>query len=222
LFSERRLRRVALWSVAGIALATLAFHEVQNREALTGGAVAWPKSVWLGCAILFWIVLPALLTGDARLGTSWRTPFALLLMLMLLRGAIELWMLYVSHTWSPFYGIAHDAVCVAVLWWFARRAVRGVPFGQLARLERTAFVHAIATGALFVPEMYFAWYMQANFRTQGDDPLYFVPDDPAHAGVLALTTMADAAAVLYLPGFLYAWLYGKTEIAGARAQRVER
>jgi hypothetical protein len=222
LFSERRLRLVALLSVAVIAIATVAFHWVQNRAALTGGAVAWPKSVWLGCAILFWIVLPALLARDARLGTPWRTPFVLLLVLMLLRAAIELWMLYVSHNWSPFYGIAHDAACLTVLWWFARRALRGVAFGQLERVERAAFVHAIATGALFVPEMYFAWYMQANFRTQGDDPLYFVPDDPAHAGVLALTTVADVAAVLYLPGFLYAWLYGKTEFAGARAQHVER
>jgi hypothetical protein len=222
LFSERRLRLVALLAVAGIALATVAFHGVQNREALTGGAVAWPKSVWLGCAILFWIVLPALLASDARLATAWRTPFAVLLVLMLLRGAIELWMLYVSHNWSPFYGIAHDAVCLIALGWFARRAARGVAFGQLERLERTALVHAIATAALFLPEMYFAWYMQANFRTQGDDPLYFVPDDPAHAGVLAVTTMADLTAMLYLPAFLYAWLYGKTQIAGAPAQRVER
>jgi hypothetical protein len=212
-FSERRLRVAALSGVAGIAMATVTFHVSQNQMALTGGGIAWSKSVWLGCAILFWFVLPALLISDARLAAAWRMPFALLLFLMGLRGVIELWMLYVSHNWSPFYGIAHDAACLAALWWFALRAAAGTTSLRQAGLQRTAFVHAIATGLLFIPEMYFAWYMQANFRTQGDHPVYFVPNSAAHAGVLALTAAADAAAVLYLPGFLYAWLHGKTEVA---------
>lgn len=214
-FSERALRIVALSSLAGIGLATVAFHWLQNRMAWAGGGIAWSKSVWLGCAILFWIVLPALLASDARLGVVWRRPFIVLLVLMALRGTVELWMLYVSHNWSPFYGIAHDAVCLGALWWFAWRAAATTGTSRLTGLERTALVHAVATGLLFVPEMAFAWYMQANFQTQGDQPVYFVPDHPAHAGVLALTAAADTAAVLYLPGFLYAWLHGKTEIARA-------
>jgi hypothetical protein len=212
-FSERRLRVVALWAVAAIALASIAFHLLQNRMALTGGGIAWPKSLWLGCTILFWFALPALLTSDARLATAWRMPFAVLLILMGLRGVIELWMLYVSHNWSPFYGIAHDVVCLAALWGLALRAAAGTPRLWQAGLQRTAFVHAMATGLLFIPEIYFAWYMQANFRTQGEHPLYFVPDDAAHARVLALTAASDAVAVLYLPGFLYAWLHGKTKVA---------
>jgi hypothetical protein len=212
-FSERRLRVVALWAVAAIALTSIAFHLLQNRMALTGGGIAWPKSVWLGCTILFWFVLPALLASDARLAAAWRMPFAVLLILMGLRGVVELWMLYVSHNWSPFYGIAHDVVCLAALWGLALRAAAGTPHLWQAGLQRTVFVHAIATGLLFIPEIYFAWYMQANFRTQGEHPLYFVPDDAAHARVLALTTASDAFAVLYLPGFLYAWLHGKTKVA---------
>ena len=212
-FSDRSLRFVALSAVAGIAMASVAFHVLQNRMALTGGGIAWSKSLWLGCAILFWFVLPALLVCDARLGVAWRMPFALLLVLMGLRGVVELWMLYVSHSWSPFYGIAHDAICLAALWWFARRAAAGANPLLQSGLQRTAFVHAIATGLLFIPEMYFAWYMQAHFGTQGEHPVYFVPDEPAHARVLALTAAADAAAVLYLPGFLYAWLHGKAEVA---------
>lgn len=207
--------------MAGTALAAFAFHVLQNRLALTGGGIAWPKSAWLGCAILFWFVLPAFLVGDRRLSAAWRMPFAVLLLLMGVRAVVELWMLYMSHNWSPFYGIAHDIVCLAALWWFAYRAAAGSSL-RLSGLRRTVFVHAVATGALFIPEMYFAWYMQANFHTQGESPIYFVPDDEAHARVLALTTAASAAAVLYLPAFLYAWLYGKTEVAGSRAQHAER
>jgi hypothetical protein len=219
--SERRLRVAALLAVVGIAMAAVSFHVLQNRLALTGGGIAWPKSAWLGCAILYWFVLPALLASDARLPAAWRAPFVGLLVLMGLRGVIELWMLYVSHNWSPFYGIAHDVACLVLLWGFAFRAATGM--GSLWRpgLQRTAFVHAIATGLLFIPEVYFAWYMQANFRTQGADPLYFVPDDAAHTRVLALTAAADAAAVLYLPAFLYAWLHGKTQVAHPRAQHPE-
>ena len=211
-FSERRLRVVALWCVASITVAALAFHFLQNRMALTGGGIAWPKTAWLGFTILFWFVLPALLTSDARLTAAWRLPFAVLLVLMGLRGVIELWMLYVSHNWSPFYGIAHDITCLVALWWFTLRAAASARSLWQPGLQRTAFVHALATGLLFIPEIYFAWYMQANFRTQGADPLYFVPDDAAHARVLAVTTAVDAAALLYLPGFLYAWLHGKTEV----------
>lgn len=210
--SEQRLRFVALASVAAMAVAAIVFHMLQNRLSLTGGGIAWPKSLWLGCAILYWLVLPALLAADTRLRPAWRMPFAALLTLMGLRGLIELWMLYVSHNWSPFYGIAHDLLCLVTLWGLALRAALG------GGVHKTALVHAIATGLLFIPEMYFAWYMQAHFQTKGENPLYFVPDDAAHAHVLALTTAADAAAVLYLPAFLYAWLHGKTEVSGARAQ----
>jgi len=213
--SDRRLRVAALVAVVAMCVAALAFHALQNRLALTGGGIAWPKSIWLGCAILYWFVLPALLLRDKRLLPAWRLPFAALLALMGLRGVIELWMLYVSHNWSPFYGIAHDLICLATLWGLALRA--RAAFGT----QRLAFFHAIATGLLFVPEIYFAWYMQAHFQTQGEKPLYFVPDDAAHAQVLALTTAADAAALIYLPAFLYAWLHGKNEATGARARRTE-
>lgn len=203
-FSERRTV-VVLSAVAAIAAAALAFHLVQNRMSLTGGGIAWPKSVWLGCTLLYWFVLPALWVSDARIGAAWHRPFAWLLLLMVLRGVAELWMLYVSHNWSPWYGIAHDASCLVVLWGAAFRAAA-------IRTSRTSLLHALATGLLFVPEIYFAWYMQAHFRTAGENPLYFVPNEAAHAWVLGVTMAADAAALLYLPGFLYAWLNGKADI----------
>src|SRR6185295_17280353 len=115
----------------------IVFHVSQNQMALTGGGVAWSKSVWLGCAILFWFVLPAFLVSDTRLAAAWRLPFALLLFLMGLRGVIELWMLYVSHNWSPLYGIAHDAACLAALWGFAFRAAAGTTSLRQAGLQRT-------------------------------------------------------------------------------------
>lgn len=214
-FSETRQRALACAGVIGVAAATVVFHAVQNRLSLTGGAIAWPKSVWLGCAVLYWFVLPALLISDARLPPAWRKPFAALLVLMALRGVVELWMLYVTHNWSPSYGIVHDALCLVVLWWLAWRAAGGATALRHAGLPRVVFIHALVTASLFIPEIYFAWYMRATFNTQGANPIYFVPNDPAYTRVLALTTAADAAALLYLPGFLYAWLHGKADVARA-------
>ena len=44
-----------------------AFFLAQNHLALTGGAIAWQKGLWLGLAVLYWFVLPVLIVCDARL-----------------------------------------------------------------------------------------------------------------------------------------------------------
>ena len=78
-------------------------------------------------------------------------------------------------------------------------------------LSRLLLMHSVVTGALFIPEVYYAGYMQAHFTTQGGAPVYFVPDNDAHRVVLGVTVMVDAFAVAYLGFFLRFWLYGKTQ-----------
>jgi hypothetical protein len=209
--SEARLRVGALFAVGATLLCALAFHAAQNRFALTGGNVALCKGIWLGLAVLFWLVLPALILADARIAPALKQPFGLLLLLMGARGAAELLMLYVFRNWSPFYGIAHDLLCVALLWgWcFRRRGLRTAGHG--VQRASALWRHAWFTGALFVPEIYYAWYMQAHFTTRGASPVYFVPDDAAHSQVLAVTTVVDAAALAYLCLFLFAWLHGNAQ-----------
>ena len=208
------MRIAALAAVAATLSLAVAFHVVQNRLALTGGDVALSKSVWLGLALLFWIVLPALILCDPELAPQTRRPFLLLLLLMGARALAEPWMLYLFKNWSPGYGIVHDLVCLAVLWGSAVRlyGARGSRPGSAT--STLMLVHCFVTGALFIPEIYYAWYMQSHFTTHGANPVYFVPDDGSHRVVLAVTAAVDLLAIAYLGFFLRSWPHGKTQRAG--------
>ncbi|MDQ6684579.1 MAG: hypothetical protein M3Z16_05570 [Pseudomonadota bacterium] len=188
----------------GLTLAgAIVFHVAQNRLSLTGGGIAWPKSWWLGLAIVYWFVLPACLVLDRRLDAAARRPFAWLLALMAARAVVEGWMLYVSHSWSPLYGISHDVVCiVALLGASSAAATSPRQAGQRAAWPAAARRHAAVTAALFVPEIGYAAYMRTYFATAGAHPIYFVPDDAAHTMLLGVTAAIDIAATLYLIGFL--------------------
>lgn len=198
--SERTLRRSAFAAFAALALAAAVFYQAQNMLRPVGGDISVVKLLWLGGAILLWGVLPLLLLADPRLGLRLRGAFMVLAALMLARAAVEGWMLYVTLNWSPWYGIAHDVLCAAVLLAFAAR-VR-----PRNAVEGAVRMHLWVTAAFFAPEMYFAWYMQAHFVTQGEAAIYFVPDEAAYADVLTATTVAVICLALYLPFFLGRWI----------------
>jgi hypothetical protein len=131
-----------------------------------------------------------------------RRAFAVLAALMLARAAVEGWMLYVTLDWSPWYGIAHDAACMAALLGLAARIA---PTNALERLARR---HLAVSAAFFVPEIYFAGYMLAHFVTQGEAAVYFVPDLPDHSIVLWLTTATVVCLAAYVAVFLHRWIPG--------------
>lgn len=198
--SDHALRRVTLVAIGLLGLSTAVFYQAQHSLGLVGGAIAPSKMLWLGGAILLWIVLPALLAADARLSPALRRAFVTLLVLMAARALIEGWMLYVTLRWSPWYGIAHDAVCLVVLLLFAATVRPAAPLDRLVRL------HLVVTAMFFVAEMFFAWYMVRHFVTRGAGAIYFVPDDPAHAGVLRATAGTVAVLAAYLAFFMQRWL----------------
>lgn len=189
-------------AVAATVLAAVAFYWAQNRWQPVGGAMALPKALWLMDAVLLWLVVPLCIAADRRLAIRWRRPFQVLAVLMVFRGLAELWMLYVSLNWSPWYGIAHDLLCIAVL---AGYCVQLMVSG--AGADRPWALHAGVTALAFAPEIYFAWYMQAHFTNQGDAAIYFVPDDPSHAFALNVTTAAVVCFSTYLAFFLVRWLH---------------
>jgi hypothetical protein len=199
-------RAPAVWLMVMVVFgAALAFWWIQNHWHPVGGEIALQKALWLADAILLWLVVPLMVVTDARAGVAVRSAFMALLMLMLVRGAIELWMLYVTHNWSPWYGIAHDVLCAGTLLWFMFRiAISAHPLQRL----RLWLAHLGATAAAFAPEIYFAWYMQAHFNTRGGQAVYFVPDDPAHAFTLNVTTGAVVCFSAWIFIFLYRWLHG--------------
>lgn len=198
--SEHALRRVTFTAIGLLAMATVVFYQIQNKLQLVGGDISLVKLLWLSGAILLWGVLPILLLADSRIDIRLRQAFAVLAGLMCVRAVVEGWMLYVTFNWSPWYGIAHDAVCVIVLTTFAARV------SPTNSLERVTSGHLWVTAAFFIPEMYFAWYMQAHFITEGKSALYFVPDEPAYAEVLRVTAVAVVCLALYLQWFLRCWI----------------
>jgi len=202
--SERALARAAYGAVAALAGTAILFYWLQNQYRPVGGDISWPKLFWLAYAILLWFILPALLAADRRLAPEWRKPFLVLALLMFARGVVEGWMLYVSLNWSPWYGIFHDAACALVLGFHAFALVPG----PRNPLERLMLAHLVITALMFAPEVYFAWYMQANFNTQGESAIYFVPDDVRYADVLRVTTGVVLFLTAYFPFFLFHWLHG--------------
>jgi hypothetical protein len=198
--SESALRR-ATWAAFGLtAAAAAAFYVAQNTLRPVGGEIALVKLLWLAGAVLLWGVLPPLLASDARLGLPMRRAFATLCVLMLARAAVEGWMLYVSLTWSPWYGIAYNVLCAVVL---LVLAVRIVPRNGLERVARR---HLVVSAAFFAPETYFAGYMLSRFVTRGEAAVYFVPADASHARVLLHTAIVVVCLVGYLAMFLRRWL----------------
>ncbi|MES2887521.1 MAG: hypothetical protein V4739_05855 [Pseudomonadota bacterium] len=208
--SEVRQRR-AVWLCEGTAwTVSVAFYALQNQLQIIGGDIAWAKSLWLAHALLFWLVLPAVLLTDARIAPPLHRPFQALLVWMGARVALESAMLYHWHNWLPAYGIAHDAVAGVGLglWCVHWRRQHGA--GALA-IDRVVAWHVAFTALLFIPEICFAAYMQLHFHTQGDGAIYFVPDDPRHALILALTQAVNVCVAGYLVYCLRSPLYAPNQ-----------
>lgn len=212
--SNRGLLIALAVTLAILAASAVVFYHTQNSAARIGGVMAPSKAFWLSYAILLWIVLPLLICLDTRVMRTLRYAFATLFVLMALRAAVELRMLFVTLDWSPWYGIVHDLVCMAALigWGCAAAAQparRTAPNGLL-------LVHLAVTAAAFVPEIYFAHYMTRHFDTAGADAIYFVPADERYREVLAWTTRVVVVLSAYLPWFFWRWLVGTSRSKPAR------
>lgn len=205
--SDRRLRAGFGIVVGTLALSAAVFYPLQNSGALPGGQVAPVKLAWLACAILFWYLLPGLLLLDRRMPRAARLAVTVLLANMLARAVIELYMMYVTKNWHPWLGIGHDILSLLMM--------VAVTLPVLREPGRLYAGYLAVAGAMFVPEALFAWYMLKNVGvpvlTSAGAPVqtvYFVPDDPAHGGIMAVTAICVAALVAYLVGFSRRWLYG--------------
>jgi hypothetical protein len=204
--SERQLARTSMALIAGLVACAGGFYFLQNQLGVIGGEIALPKLMWLAYALLFWLGLPVLVMGDSRTPPLVRSAFASLFALMAARVAAEGVMLYITNSWSPLYGIAHDLACMAALWFFLVRAwLAGEP--RSSPVARTVFLHGIVTSMLFFPEIWFALYMHTNFHTKGAQAIYFVPDSEQHRTALRITSAVVLALTVYLPLFLGSWLH---------------
>ncbi|RKH24712.1 hypothetical protein D7X75_31480, partial [Corallococcus sp. CA031C] len=110
--STRVLLVVFLLAVAGAAAF---FRHRQNARGGRGGRISGPKLAWLLYAIFLWFLVCPVVAMDASVPFEARIVLGAFAVSMWLRGAAELYMLYVSRNWRPPYGVGHDLGCIALV-----------------------------------------------------------------------------------------------------------
>ena len=199
--SEPQLRIAIRITLGALFVAAAVFYWLQNSEYLPGGHISLVKLSWLGCAILFWYLLPSLLLMDTRMPAAARRVCVILLAGMMLRALVELFMMYVSGNWHPWMGISHNLLMLVLL-----SAVL-VPLKNHA--DRVYSVYFLVATLMFIPESGFAWYM-LNYASEPGATVYFVPGDPQHQGVMAITATCVLALSIYLIFFYRQWMNDQT------------
>lgn len=208
--SDSRAGRRLLSVVLMTGMAALLFYVVQNSGRLEGGNIALSKLLWLAYAILFWFCLPTLIVLDTRTSAVWRRIYAIFLVNMLLRAAIELFMMYVTNSWSPYYGIGHDLFTILLLFTMAA--------AYRKQLQSGLFLNNLFTiVAMFAVEVGFVLYMLLKV-SGGEHTVYFVPGDQQHAAVLQITWLVNILLTIYLYVFSRRWTRGELVCTGGCAQ----
>jgi hypothetical protein len=197
------LTRLKSWLLVWVLLiiAAVYFYWLQNSGQLEGGEIALPKLIWLVYAIVLWFLIPAYIVKDSQVLEPWSTIFRIFLINMLLRGVVELYLMYVTASWSPYYGIFHDVfsivLLISLLLWFREDIQKDFYFGYAGVVLMTLIV-----------EIGFVFYMIRNVSGNVDS-VYFVPNDPSHSIILSITWVVVALVTIYLCDFSRRLLRGR-------------
>jgi len=200
----------ALLAVLALACAgaALFFRRAQNAKGALGGRISGPKVAWLFYAVFLWFLVCPLVALDTAVPVEARAVLGAFAAFMWLRGAAELFMLYVTKNWRPPYGVAHDVACIALV-------LGGLVWGRarwLGPLD-TVDVWALALMglvlvSLFVEVAYAALFFHAvEGRTTGDEGIWFADQEQARFRRINRLTLA-----LNVP--LYAGLVALLVLAG--------
>ncbi|MEE9425014.1 MAG: hypothetical protein V3V18_08530 [Methylococcales bacterium] len=197
------LTRLKSWLLVWILLIIVAvyFYWLQNSGQLEGGKIALPKLIWLVYAIVLWFLIPAFIIKDRQVLEHWKTIFRIFLINMLLRGVVELYLMYVTVSWSPYYGIFHDVfsivLLISLLLWFRGNIQKDLYFGYAGVVLITLII-----------EIGFVFYMIRNVSGNVDS-VYFVPNDPSHSVILSITWVVVGLLTIYLFEFSRRLLRGR-------------
>ena len=179
-----------------LAAVSLVFFWQQNFGGQIGGAMSLPKLLWLDYALISWFILPAFLCRCERLDRRFRRLFAIHLVNFCARGAIELYLLYVTVSWSPIYGIGHDVFSILLIT-FLSPVAGDDPLSRAARhftwTLRLALTAEIVFAAMF------------HSLTAGESAIYFASTAPRFGMINAITTVVVVVAyadLLYVIGRL--------------------
>ncbi len=181
------------------AVASAVLYYRQNFAGQVGGPISVEKALWLNYTITAWFVLPAFLVRHPKVDRPLRLILGGFLVSMIARGAVELWLIYVTFGWSPVYGITHDLSCIGLIA-VLRRSVRPWLAGADA-FNAAVGRFCVSIQASLVAEIVFA----ALFYGMGvhRDAVYFAPPTEAFAHINLLTRWVDTAVYLDLGLFLW-------------------
>lgn len=190
------------------AVAAVFFRRAQNRKGARGGRISGPKVAWLFYAVFLWFLVCPLVALDAAVPAEARAVLGAFAVFMWLRGAAEMYLLYVTKSWRPPYGVAHDVACIALvlggLFWGRARWTGALGTGDVWAL---AFVGLVLV-SLFVEVAYAALFFHAvEGRTTGDEGIWFADEEQARFRRINRLTLAfnvplyaGLAALLVLAG----------------------
>lgn len=177
------------------------FYLLQNAAVFVGGAIALPKLIWLTYAILFWYCVPLLIVFDKRVSRPFYFAFVVLVINMSIRAIVELWMIYFTHSWHPYYGIAHDVFSVIAV------AIMFLILERKTYLDAILSKYLLVLALMFVAECIFAGYL-LDVMWKSSEAVYFVPDDTDHVFILNVTWMVVSLLTVYFVMFSRGWLNG--------------
>ncbi|NRD50320.1 hypothetical protein D7Y27_36120 [Corallococcus sp. AB004] len=186
------------------ASAAVVFRRRQNAQGGRGGRISGPKMAWLLYAVFLWFLVCPLVALDASVPMEARVVLGAFAVSMWLRGAAELYMLYVSRNWRPPYGVGHDLGCIALVGaglvytgekWAGVLDGRDVWSLALVGLVLVSLLVEVAYAALF--------HQAVEGRTTGEDGVWFADAEQARFRRINRLTLA-----LNVPlyGALAVWL----------------
>jgi hypothetical protein len=150
-----------------------------------------------------WFFLAPLLAFDANVPRSFAVLLGAFSVLMWMRGLVEVFMLYVTRTWRPPIGIAHDVLCACFL--VVGLYYSGVGLREPLQPWLFAFVVALVV-SLIVETMYaFLFHEAVGGQTTGDEGVWFASkEDPRFLRINRLTTVINVPLYGFLLMFLAA------------------
>ena len=189
-----------LYVMGAVTVLVVAFGVRQNVSPVIGGPISLPKLLWLNYALLGWFVVPWFLWQHQQVIPSVRRIFAAHLISMCTRGVIELWMLYVTVSWSPIYGITQDLFQIGLITAFrviSRRPPAPIEdrFSQAVRRFCTSIQLSLCAEIIFA-----ALFYQTGAHRQA---IYFASSTEPYRFINTITVLVDIAVYANLAIFLW-------------------
>jgi len=171
--------------------AAIWFQHAQNARGSRGERISRPKLAWLFYAVFLWFLACPLVALDVTAPEEARGALGAFAAFMWLRGAAELYLLYVVKRWRPPYGVAHDVACIALvlagLFWGRARWL-----GVLGPEDLWALAFLGVVLVSLVVEVAYAvrFFHAVEGHTTGEDGIWFADEEQARFRRLNRLTLA--------------------------------